>query len=221
MAWTATLSEMLVELRARGGYRRSTSLTDDVLVPFLNSGIAELHDLICKHSPDLLVTSKDLAVVADAATVALPSDFYKARRVDLVEGTTATRLRSFQLDEETYLDGATVWDTASVSMRPRYMLQAGNLRLVPTSSGAQTIRLWYLPHAKKLTSGLDSYTGFNGHEDLVYEHALRLCKARDRLPTVDHEAAIQRLEKRILFSLEGRDQSEPDYLPDHGRGVIG
>ena len=217
MAWTATLTEMLSELRARGGYRRSTSLTDAILLPFLNSGIAEVHDLLCKHNPDFVVTSSDVVTVAGTATVALPTTFYKLRRVDLVAGSSITRLRSFQIDEETYIDEDTAWSAGAGVSVPRYMLQAGNLRLVPTPTSVQTLRLWYLPHATKLASGADVYTGVNGHEDLVYEHALRLCKARDRLSTIDHDAAIARLEKRLMFAMEARDQSEPEYLPDLGR----
>ncbi len=220
MTWSSTLTQMLTELRARGGYRRSTSLTDAVLTPFLNSGIAEVHDLIVKHNPDFLVTSVDLTMTSGIATVALPSTFYKSRGVELVEGSNRTRLRQFQIEEETFIDEATAWDSGSGSSTPRYMLQAGNLRFVPVPSSAMTIRLWYLPHATKLSLGSDTYNGVNGHEDLVYEHALRLCKARDRLPTLEHDQAIGRLEKRLLYAMDARDQAEPEYLPDHGRGLM-
>jgi hypothetical protein len=218
MSWVSTLTEMLVELRARGGYRRSATLTDAILTPFLNSGIAEVHDLVVRHAPDMLVMSSDLTTAANVATVALPARFYKGRRVDLVEGASSARLRSFELDEETYLDESTAWDAGTGSGRPRYMYQAGNLRLVPTPTSAMTIRVWYVPHATKLESPDDTYTGVNGFEDLVYEHALRLCKARERMDTTGHDSAIQRLEKRLLYALEARDQSEPEYLPDLSRG---
>jgi hypothetical protein len=219
MAWTVALSEMLLELRRRFGARRSTSLTDAVLTPFLNSGIAEVHHLIAEHNPDYLVVSADINTVAGTATVALPSTFYKARRLDLVEGTNATRLRRFEIDEETYLDESTIWDSGSSTGRPRWMPQAGNIRFVPVPTAIYTVRLWYIPHAVKLVSAGDIYTGVNGHEDLVYEHALRLCKVKDRMPTQDHDLAIGRLEKRLLSALGSRDQSEPEYLPDLGRGA--
>lgn len=220
MAWVSTLTEMLTELRARGGYRRSTALTDAILTPFLNSGIAEVHDLIARHSPDILVTSRDLTTTANAATVALPTNFYKGRKVALVEGATVSRLRSYDLDDEDELDGIETWDPSSVGTRPRYLYQAGSLRFVPVPTSAMTIRLWFIPHATKLAVGSDEYTGFNGHEDLVYEHALRACKARDRLSTAEHDAAISRLEKRLVFAIGGRDQSEPEYLSDLGRGRL-
>lgn len=322
MAWTITASEMIAELRRRGGYRRSTALTDTILTGFLNAGIAEVHDLLTKHNPDFLVTSADLATTIGTATVSLPTTFYKSRRVDYMDGTTPIRLRPYQMDEETYLDSDTVWTTDSGIARPRYMLQAGTIRLVPTPASVYTLRLWYIPHATRLLaeataeldlsdvtvrvdtviqaaeSGEDGnditiafvadgagagtlnegafpvlvfhyqsgvttvanfetavdastnlevktagtaanvitatgdtfsatglaggvtetvYDGVNGHEDLVYEHALRRCKIRDRVSTVEHDAEIQRLEKRLMWAMEDRDQSEPDYLPDLGR----
>jgi hypothetical protein len=192
-------------------------LTDAVLTPFLNSGIAEVHELIANHSPDFLVTSSNVTTTAGSPTVALPSTLYKLRRVDLIEGASVTRLRSFQLDDETYIDDATIWQSATGSGLPRYMLQAGFLRLVPEPTAAQTIRLWYVPHATRLVASGDVYNGVNGHEDLVYEHALRLCKARDRMDGTAHDAAIARLEKRLLSALGTRDQSEPEYLSDLGR----
>lgn len=217
MAWAVTLSQMLTELRARGGYRRSASMTDAILTGLINSGIAELHDTIAKHNPDFLVTSSDITTTAAAPTVALPGTLYKLRRVDLVEGSVSTRLRAFQIDDETFLAESTLWDPGVRHGRYRYMLQAGNIRLVPVPTSVDTLRLWFIPHATKLVSGSDAYNGVNGHEDLVYEHALRLAKVRDRMDPTPHDLAIQRLEKRLLFALESRDQSEPEALPDHGR----
>lgn len=323
MAWTATATEMVAEFRNRGGYRRSTAITDAIATSFLNAGIAEVHDLICKHNPDFLVTPDDLVTEADEPLVELPADFYKLRRLDLVEGSTVTKLRPFQFEEEGRIADGTIWDDGVSVGRPRFMLQAGNLRLAPPPSSVLALRLWYIPHATKLvteaTATLDLadhtvrvdtvvaaadsgeggnditlafvadgtgagtlsegaypalvfhyesgvttvtdfesavaastyldvetagtganlitatgdtfsavnlaggvtetvYDGVNGHEDLVYEHALRMAKARDRMDTMVHDQAIARLEKRLLSALESRDQSEPEYLADHGRG---
>ncbi len=216
---TVTRSEMLTELRARGGYRRSTALTDTILTEFLNTGIDEVHDLVMRHAPDSLVTPEDLAVAANAATVALPARFYKARKVCLVEGGVESRLRAYDFDDETYIDEETVWDPNAQTQRPRFTLQAGNLRLTPPSSAAQTVRLWYLPTAPELELDSDEYTGTRGQISLVYEHALRLATARDRMDTTVHDQAIAKLEQRMRYALDNRDTSEPEYLPDLGRGA--
>ena len=214
---TVTLAEMLVELRARGGYRRSTSLTDAVLTPFINSGIAEVHDLVCRHSPGSVVTSTDLATSPGSPTVNLPTRFYKSRLVQLVDGTSVTRLRRYELEEEGDLDGVTAWDAGCGAGELRYLVQAGTLRFVPTPTAAQTIRLWYLPTATELEEAGDTYAGTKGQLDLVYAHALRDCKVRDRQSTLEQDQSIAKLEKRLVFAFDGRDDSEPEYLADHGR----
>lgn len=207
MAWTATRAQMLTELRARGGYRRSTSLTDEILTPFLNAGIAYTHELICTFDPDFLAKPKQLETEAGDDTVNLPLDFYKFRRLYLLEGDRRTRLKPFQLDDDFQADRAGAL---------RYRLQAGKFRFVPTPSSVEQLELWYVPHATKLVIDADKYDGVNGHEDLVYEYALRLCKERDRMDTSSHDVNIQRLEQRLRTALGDRDQSEPEYVRGFG-----
>lgn len=219
MAWTSTLLQLRTETRNRGGYRRSTSLTDAILNGFINAGIAEVHELIVKHSPDFLLkrTNPDLVTSVGNELVSLPTDFFKLRgRPLLIEGSSKLKLMEFEIDQETELVDLSLsgWDVAPY----RYMLQAGNLRLIPEPTSVDTIRLWYLPHATKLVADADVYDGVNGHEDLVIEHALLRAAERDRRPAQDHASNIQRLERRLKSALEARDQSTPEYLVDHGRG---
>lgn len=219
MAWTTTLAQLRSTVRERGGYRRSTSLTDAILTGFINAGIAEVHEIIVKHNPDFLVkpTSPDLTTTPSVEFVALPGDLFKLRRADLLSSGRAFRIMPYQIEEEPLLrDDDILWGLTAAPFR--YLLQAGNLRLAPTPSTVETIRLWYIPHATRLVADADVYDGVNGHEDLVIEHALLRAAERDRRPAADHQANIQRLEKRLLSALEGRDQIGPDYLVDHGRG---
>jgi len=220
MAITSSLAQLRSAVTERGGYRRSTSLTPSILTGFINAGIVEVHDLLAKHNPDYLTkrTNPDLATVIGVETVALPSDFYKLRRVDLVRSGDATRLRSYQIDDETMLAEDSLWGIGGTY---RYMLQAGTLRFVPTPTAVDTVRLWYIPHATKLVLDADLYDGIGGADDLVIEHALLRAAERDRRPAADHAAMIQRLEKRLMFAVEARDQSEPEYLPDLGRWEFG
>jgi hypothetical protein len=219
MAWTTTLAEFLTEVRERGGYRRSMALTDAILTKMINKGIAAVHELIVKHNPDFLIkqASPDLVTSPGSAPVALPGDFYKLRgRPLLVTGGRILKIHPFDIDEEGDFEDLAIFGYDGVSYR--YMLQAGFLRLVPTPTIVDTIRLWYLPHATKLALPGDVYDGVNGHEELVIEHALLRAAKRDRRPTQDHAETIAALEKSLLSALEARDQSGPDYLVDHGRG---
>lgn len=207
MAWTVTLAEMLTELRSRGGYRRSTALTDSILTSFLNYAIAEVHDLLVKHCPDAITRSSDITPDSGASTVDMPEDFYKLVLLGHIDGDDVRPLRPVSV--RTALEQPTPGT---------YVLHSDNVEL-PSADETFTLRLYYIPHATKLVDSDDVYNGANGYEDLVYEHALRRCKARDRLPTQEHDAEIARLEKRLLSAMEARDQSEPMYLEDLGEPV--
>lgn len=198
MAWTVTLTEMLAELRSRGGYRRSTALTDGILTGFLNKGIARVHELVVKKYPEALVVSADLSPISGTSTVELPTTFYKLHLIALVDGDTLKPLPRISLRR-------------SLSETNGYFLQGDNVQAM-ASSASFTVRVWYIPHATKLVTGTDEYDGVNGHEELVYEHALRMCKVRDRLPTNEHDEEIARLEKVVLTAYEAMDQAEPMYL---------
>lgn len=216
MAWTATLVDLQNEIRNRGGYRRSTSLTNPILTGFINYGIKEVHELIVKHSPKLVLkpTSPDLVTTPGTATVALPGDFLKLyARPQLLPDLSW--IDEYEIDEEPFLqESADLWGGAKY----RFLLQAGFVRLIPTPTVADTIRLWYLPHATKLVNPGDVYDGVNGYEDLVIEYALRQAAERDRRQTADHDANIARLLGSLKSAMEARNKSEPEYLYDHGRG---
>ncbi len=219
MTWQRTLAELRNEVRETGGYRRSTSLTDAILNKFINRGIAAVHEILVKHNPDFIMvrTNPDLTTTPGSADVALPGDFYKLRgRPLLVRGGRILKIHEFEIDEEGDFEDIAVFGNDGVDFR--YMLQAGNLRLVPAPTTTETIRLWYLPHATELVDDTDVYNGVNGHESLVIEHALFRAAKRDRRPSGDHAETIKELERQLLSALEARDQSGPDYLVDHGRG---
>lgn len=220
MALTSTLLELRTAVAERGGYRRSTSLTPAILNGFVNSGIKEVHAIIVKKNPDFIVkrTSPDLVTVAGTETVALPADFLKLRSHPLlISGTDKLKILPFDLDEESFIDQDHLFGWSAV--RFRYMLQGANLRLLPAPDAIETIRLWYLPVPTKLVADGDLYDGPASADDLVIEHALARAARRDRRPDSDHKEEIVRLTKLVEFAVEARNQSEPEYLVDLGRGI--
>lgn len=219
MALTTTLAALRNEVRERGGLRRSTSLTDSILTNFINKGVEAVHSLMVSKCPDRIVkrTSPDLSTAIGVETVALPSDFLTLRSHPLrISGTTKLKILPFDIDEESWVDDDSTlgWGGAGY----RYMLQAGNLRLLPTPTSVDTIRLWYLPHHTKLVADADVYDATHGADDLVIEHALKQATERDRRPAQTHIAEIQRMEQAFIRKVQVRDQSEPEYMVDYGRG---
>lgn len=206
MSWTTTLAEFRTAIRDRGGYRRSTAITNSMLDSFVNSAISEVHDVLCDKSPDRITTSTTLATVAGVDTVALPSTFYILRGLDLVtDSSRPLRLRQFSFHERTYY-------ADQLDRQYLYRLQGSNIHLTPTPGSVESLRLYYIPHATKLVDDDDVFNGWNGYDELIIQIGLMRCAARDQMPTADIEREIERCYRRVLVSSDARDASEPVYL---------
>lgn len=144
MAWTSTLAELIAAVKNRAGWHRSATLTDAVLTDFLNGAIAEVHQLLVQSWADYVTVEDTLSITASSATVALPSDFFKLARLDVLSGTQYERLRSFTVADEPMVEDATGDGYV-------YTLRAGNIVLRPTPSSSGTLRILYIPHARKLS----------------------------------------------------------------------
>ena len=212
MARTLTLLELRTAVLRRGGVESSADLTSLVLNEYINEGIAELWDILRQKGDDSLVTSATLATSVGVATVALPTTFYKLRKLEIVDASTVSgfrRLRSHDLDSS-HLFGPGV-----VGKAYRYRLQGSNLVLVPTPQAVESLRLWFIPYATILAADVDLLDGFNGYEELVIQLAWRRCLVRQDLDTTTSDREIQRLSMRIDAAADARD-AEPFYLSPLG-----
>lgn len=217
MAWTTTLADLRTAVLRRGGVELSADLTPVVLNEFVNEAVAELWDLLRQKGDDLLVTSTTLPTSPGVNTVALPSTFYKLRKLEIVDASTVSgyrRLRSHDLDSS-HLFGPTVAGKAY-----RYRLQGSNLVLVPTPLAIETLRLWYVPHATRMVADVDVLDGYNGYEELIIQLAWRRCLVRQDLDTSTSDREIGRLTMRIEAASDGRD-AEPFYLSPLGARGLG
>lgn len=211
MSNTRTLIQLRTSVQIRGGYETSQDITTTVLNDIINEAIAELYDIIvAKWADYYTVLSSNIAIVANTASYAIPTDFYKLRKVEiLISGSDFRKLYPHDLDV------AHRYTSTGLSQAYRYRLQAGNLVLVPTPTVAGTMRIYYIPFAARLTSDSDTFDGINNYEELVIQLALKRCKAREELDTSDIEREIERLSQRVRQSSDGRD-AEPFYLDPNG-----
>lgn len=111
--------------------------------------------LIEQNVPGILKTTT-LNIVADTATIALPSDFVKARLVERVFDSYTVPLRYFErYDTINRTDGTSVNDI--IGYLPDYHFVGSNLVLEPTPSDSQTggIKLTYYYIPTELSSDSD------------------------------------------------------------------
>lgn len=204
-----TLAELRAAVASRGQYENSDDITPTLLNGFINEAIAELWDLLVAKWQDYYTTSTTFAFVAGTDTYALPSGFYKLRKVELQQapGPPAT----WEKIEPHDLAIAHEFRTGG-GRHYRYRIQAGNLVFVPLPSIVETIRIYYVPVAPLLAADGDTITGINGYEELCIQLALKRCKDREDLDTSGIEREIDRLERRIRTAADARDATEPFYL---------
>ncbi len=205
-----TLLQLRTSVAIRGGYENSADITTTVLNDVINIGVAECYDIITTKWLDYYtMVSPTLLQLAEA--FALPVDFYKLRKVEILTSGGTTYRKLYPHD----LDVAHQYATPVSNKGYRYRIQGGALILVPAPVGAETLRCYYIPFAARLVNDVDTFDGINGYEELVIQIALRECKEREDLDTSAIERRIERLSQRVRVSADGRD-SEAFSLDPHG-----
>lgn len=207
-----TVPELVSKLRNRGGYENSNRLTDPKLVDFLESGLAELHDLlISKYGDDYFTVRVEGNIVAGVADP-LPDDILKLQGVDLQAGGLWRKLRRFDLAER---------EAQQCSGETRYRIEGGNLRIEPDPVDATAYRVIYVKSAPKLSlvepapaGTVFDVEGFNGWEELAVLYALLSAKESQNEPTDGVERRIARQMARVDWASDGRDAGEPMRIPD-------
>jgi len=206
MARTRTLLQLRTSVQQRGAYENSADITSAILTEAINEAISETYDILVQRWADYYVTRANLTVTANADTVALPSDFYKLRKLEVVDSTAPSGYRKLSTLD---LSASHAVGSQVVGKRYRYRLEQGNVVLMPTPTTGETLRIFYVPEFTLLSADGDTFDGINGYEELVIQLALLRCKRREELPTDDIEREINRLTLRVRDAADGRDASAP------------
>ena len=141
------LNTLRDEARQRADQVNSEFVTDAELNGYLNNSWSELYDiLVSKNKDDYFLTSTSITVTSGTSTYSLPSDFYKARGVDLnINDNQNTPLQRYTFADRTR-------DSLVRYARDvKYRIQANNIVFAPSPSN-NTATLWYIPHPRKLQS---------------------------------------------------------------------
>lgn len=213
MARTLQLSELRAQVQRRGSYENSADITTAILNDFVNSAVAECYDILVQRWADYYLSTATVSVVASTQSYSLPTDFYKLRKVEIVDATAPSGYRALRPIDlaKTHATGSQV-----VGHRYRYRLQAASIYLYPLPLTSESLRIWYVPYCPVLVSDSDTFDGINGYEELVVQLALRQCKRREELPTGEIDQEVARLTMRVRDAADGKDATEPMYFNPFG-----
>lgn len=208
-----TLLQIKTQARQRANMEQSQFVTDAELVTYINSSIAELHDLlVATYGPDYYIESHSFATVSDTQDYALPADFYKLKGVDiLISGDDYFSLRPFNFNERNRNQ-----EVSDILGAPslRYRLVGSNIRFSPTPSAAHTVKLWYVPTATALAVDGDTYADVNGYvEYVITDVAIKMLQKEESDVSV-LSAQKMDLRKRIENMAQNRDAEQPESISD-------
>lgn len=139
-----------------------------------------------------------LSIAGGDTTVPVPADFVRLYGFDIQYQGRWRELFPFSFSERN--KGDDYWLTSGP---PTYFRErnAGLIDIMPTSDGAYSYRLWYLPTGTDLVNGTDTFDGIAGWEDwLIFDTALRV-SARDADVNDNYQylqSEFSRVDKRVF-----------------------
>lgn len=212
-----TLAEIKEQSRQRADMESSNFISDAELVAYINSSIAELHDLlIAAYSSDYFINTFAFTTVNGTSDYVLPNDFYKLRGLDTSLNSSDNNswftLSPFNFNERNrnsdfgwgLLNGPNI----------RYRLVGNNVRLSPQPDGAFAMKLWYIPAATKLVADADVLKDVNQYvEYVIIDAAIKMLQKEESDVSI-LAAQKQAMYTRIKTMAQNRDADSPETISD-------
>lgn len=219
MASNVTLADLKTRSREAADMVGSTFIEDAELTRYINASAQELYDLlVAAYGQEYYLDEFNIPIVSGTDTYALPTDFYQLLGVDLLldaNGNEAVTLKPYMLSERNKYNNSYVSAYASDStVRAKYRLQNGNIKLIPEPSGGYSLNIIYIPAMTLMVSDVDTLDGVNGWEEyIVLDTAIKMGRKEETdvsVLTFQKNELLKRIE-----SLAGkRDAGFPEVVGD-------
>ena len=203
-----TLLQLRNEIRDRAdqpGSANSGFVKDSELNTWINSSIAELHDLlITSYGADYYLDSDEISLVNGQSGYDLPDTFYKLKGVDLQNGSQAQAysLRPFNFNERNNysLYSRTIYENY------KYNILGNQIKLIPKESVAtgDRLTLWFHPKAITLAENTDSFDGINGYEEYVILDCCIKSQIKEEQDPIAYYQQKNDMKQRIIDSADNR-----------------
>jgi hypothetical protein len=209
-----TLLELKDRSRQRSDMETSDFVSDSELTGYINSSIAELHDLLVSaYGADYFLNDYNFSVNLNTTDYALPADFYKLKGVDVrINNNNWFSVRPFNFNERNRNQDLTWGLLLGPSIR--YRLMGGNIKFNPTPDASYAARIWYVPKAVTLVADTDEYDDLNTYSEyVVVDAAIKMLQKEESDVSV-LMAQKQALKRRLEEMAENRDAGQPDTISD-------
>lgn len=215
MASTKTLLQIRDAARKRADMENSAFWTDPQITYEINASAKLLYNFLVETFGDeYYVSSTTDASVADQATYALPSDFFKLLGIDVGDGASPTNYISVK--KFSFKERNTRPANASWLRNYRYRLEGSNYRIIPTPKAGVTFRVWYVPVLTELSADGDTFDGVHGYEEfIVLDVAIKMLQSEES-ETAHLEARLAEFKAAVIRDATSRDIAEPHQVQDVG-----
>lgn len=236
-----TLSQIRLSAMQRADRVNSNFVTMPEWRNYINQSMFELYDLLITIYEDLYVATP-IQFTADGNTFLFPmpngsntfinalsnatftpEPFYKLIGVDLALNNasnayvTVNKFNFTDRNRFVYPNTAsTIYGVFNLQYR---LLGLNQIEFIPTPSGGQALRLWYIPRLKELLLDTDTtIVGISGWAEYIIVKAAYLALTKEESDTRQLEAQLLALTKRIQDSAVNRDAASPDTISDTNNG---
>lgn len=200
---------------------------------YINQAMFELYDLLITCFEDYAVAPPvDFTTVGNQDTYPLPDGtnysgapaFYKLLGLDLsINSANNARVtvKKFNfIDRNNYVypnTASTIYGVFNL----RYRVFGKNIKLIPTPSSGQPLRMWYVPRLATLLKDTDTTDiGISGWIEYVIVRAAKYALDKEESDTTKLDQELLFLKGRIEESAQNRDAGQPDTISDT-RGTNG
>jgi fibronectin type 3 domain-containing protein len=215
---TADLS--LGQIRLMSQQRADRVNSNFVTMPEWNSYISqsyfELYDLLVTVYEDYFVqTPYTFTTDGSSTQYTLPNDFYKLTGVDCGLATTSNAwvtLKKFDFISRNRYVYPNITSTFLGVFNLQYRLVGNTLMFIPTPSGGQYIRVWYIPKLTQPLQDTDILKGVSGWTEYIIVDAAIKALQKEESDVSVLMAQKMALIKRVEESSMNRDAGQPDTI---------
>jgi len=210
-----TLAELKEQSRLRANQENSNFVSDSELTQYINSSIAELHDILVQsYGSDYFLNEMDFATTTGQDAYDLPTDFYKVRGVDvkILDGKFHT-IEQFNFAERRLYQFNNSWNDLYLP-GVKYRVMGNKIKFIPSPDSNYDIKLWYIPVATKLVDDTDELVDLNQYSEyVVVDAAIKMLNKEESDVSVLMQQKAE-LKRRIEEASNNRDAGDPETVAD-------
>jgi hypothetical protein len=224
LAGQMTLGQMRLLSQQKADRVNSTFVTKAEWNVYINQSYFELYDLLVQKYGNEYYVADPLLITTDGSDhYALPTGsnyndarpIYKLLGVDMqiaAANDAWLTLKKYEFIQRNAYVYPQLTSNMFGAFAPRYRLQGGDIKFIPSPAGGQIIRLWYIPRMENLLLDTDIVDGVSGWtEYIAVDAAIKALQKEESDVTVlmmQKQALIQRIEA----AAENRDAGEPEVI---------